>query len=308
VQSDTERWKSLDAASYDDVAEQFDVHSHRLAYPVAARLVQLAALQDGERAMDVGTGTGMVPFEVARVAPPRCSIVGVDISTGMIEMARRSAERRGLPESRVAFRRMDAEALETRDGEFDVVMSAFALGHMPNPERAVDEMFRSLRPGGRLLITVGSRPPLFSRSTITHSIAELRRRAQALRGRRRSSDLLDAIVDRRLPPEVDLPEGSPLATQLNRSEPLASLMQSSGFVRIESSWQNYQNEIATASEFWEMQRTICTRARKRLLDAPDALVAEVKGEFESLCESTLRRGGHLVFPISAVFVSGRKPG
>ena len=308
MDSDTERWKSLDAASYNGVAKQFDAHSHRLAYPVAARLVELAALRAGERAMDVGTGTGMVPFEVARVAPAGCSIVGVDISTGMIEMARRNAERRGLPPSRVAFRQMDAEALDTRDGEYDVMLSAFALGHMPNPERAVDEMFRALRPGGRLLITVGSRPPLFSVSTITHSLAELRRRAQALRGRRRSSDLLDAVVDRRLPPETGQPEGSPLATQLSRAKPLATLLQSSGFIGIEQTWQNYQNEIATVDEFWDMQRTICTRARKRLLDAPDALVETVKGEFEALCQSTLRRGGHLVFPISAVFVSGRKPG
>src|SRR5438270_6364375 len=148
MSTDTERWKALDAAGYDDVADQFDAFSHRLAYPVAKHLVELAALHAGERALDVGTGTGMIPFEVVRVAPETSSVVGVDISTGMIEKARRTAAERGLAESRIAFRQMDAEALDLPDASFDVVMSAFALGHIPRPERAVAEMFRVLRPGG----------------------------------------------------------------------------------------------------------------------------------------------------------------
>jgi ubiquinone/menaquinone biosynthesis C-methylase UbiE len=307
LSTESDRWKTLDAASYDGVAEQFDAHSHRLAYPIAARLVELAALEPGERALDVGTGTGMVPFEVARVAPDGASIVGVDISTGMIERSRANAIRMGIPDSRIAFRQMDAEALSLADGEFDVVTSAFALGHIPHPDRAVAEMFRVLRPGGRLLITVGSRPPLFSLDTVTHSVAELGRRARAMRGLRRSSDLLDEIVERHAPPETDVPQGSALATQLNRAGPVGDLMRGAGFTHIGYSWRNYQNEIATAEEFWDIQRIICTRARKRLLDAPADVVDAVRRDFLETCSATLKRGGQLVFPISGVFVTARKP-
>lgn len=307
MSSDTDRWKALDAASYDDVAEQFDAFSHRLAYPVAKHLVALAALKAGERALDVGTGTGMIPFEVARVAPATTEIVGADISTGMIEKARRRATQEGLAEPRLSFRQMDAEALALPDGSFDVVMSAFALGHMPRPERAVAEMFRVLRPGGRLLITVGSRPPLVSVDTVTHSVAEVGRRVQALRGRRLSSDLLDLIVDAKLPPDDDVPHGSALATQLNRAGAVAALARAAGFTRLGRSWRNFQNDVATADEFWEMQRTICTRARKRLLAAPPALIDAVQREFLARCRATVAQGGRLVFPISAVFVTAVKP-
>lgn len=306
LSTESDRWKTLDAASYDGVAEQYDAQSLRIAYPVAVRLVELAALQPGERALDVGTGTGMVPFEVARVAPAGASVVGVDISTGMIERARANAVRLGIPESRIAFRQMDAEALAFADAEFDVVTSAFALGHIPHPDRAVAEMHRVLRPGGRVLITVGSRPPLFSLATVTHSVAELRRRTRSMRGLRRSSDLLDRIVDRHAPPETDMPHGSSLATQLNRSGAVADLLRHAGFTGVAHSWRNYQNEIATVDEFWEVQRIICTRARKRLLDAPAGIVEAVRREFFETSAATLRRGGQLVFPISGIFVTARK--
>ena len=131
---------------------------------------------------------------------------------------------------------------------------------------------------------------------------------QALRGRRRSSDLLDVIVDDELPPDDDAPHGSTLATKLNRTGAVADLARAAGFTRIGRSWRNFQNDVATADEFWEMQRTICTRARKRLLAAPPAVVDSVKREFLERCRATVERGGRLVFPISAVFVTAVKPG
>jgi ubiquinone/menaquinone biosynthesis C-methylase UbiE len=305
--SETERWKRLDAARYDDIAERFDEFSTRLGAPVAARLVELAHLGPGERVLDVGTGTGLVPFEIVRSAPATTTVLGVDISTGMIETARRKLGEKGLPESRLAFRQMDAESLALPDDEFDVITSVFALGHMPRPARAVAEMFRVVRPGGRVLIAVGSRPPLLSRDTVTHAVAELGRRVQGLRGLRRSSDLLDRLVDEALPPDTDAPEGSALATSPSRAGPVALLLRRAGFTRVERSWRNFQNEIDTAEEFWEMQRTICTRARKRLLGAPTTTVDAVRREFMHAAERTRSRGGALAFPISAVFVTARRP-
>ncbi|HEU4719861.1 MAG TPA: methyltransferase domain-containing protein [Gemmatimonadaceae bacterium] len=303
--SDTERWKGLDAASYDEIADQYDTISHRLAYPVAARLVELAALAPGERVLDVGTGTGMVPFEVARTAAGT-SVVGTDISSGMIEKASRKAVEHGLDPDRVSFQVMDAEAMSFAPGEFDVVTSAFALGHMPRPERAMAEMFRVMRPGGRLLVTVGSRPPLASLPALRHAAVEVGRRLRAMRGLRLGADLLDRLVDATLPPDTDAPQGAELATQLSRADSIMALARGAGFDGVEWTWQNFQNEIASADEFWEVQRTICTRARKRLLSAAPDAIEEVRRRFIETSLRTLRRGGQLVFPVSAVFVTARK--
>jgi hypothetical protein len=138
-------------------------------------------------------------------------------------------------------------------------------------------------------------------------VSEIGRRFESLRGLRQSSDLLDRILDRRLPPEADEPHGSPLATQETRGAAVAALAHEAGFTRISHSWRNYQNEVATADEFWRMQRTLCTRARKRLLDASQETIARIREEFLTIASRTLKRGGHLVFPISAAYVMAKKP-
>ena len=304
-----QRWKTLDAASYDDVAEQFDEFSNRLSTMAARRVLELARIGAGDRVLDVGTGAGLLPFELLRTGVAVGPVVGIDISTGMIAAARAKAQRAGLPESRLRFEQMDAESLGFGDGSFDVVLSAFALTHVPHPDVALRECLRVLRPGGRLVIALGSRPALLSLDTLTHGVRELRRRLAARRGRRLSADLLDRIIIERYgPAPSDIPQGSPLATQLNRSELLVRLVREAGFVDAQRSWRNYQNEIGSPEEFWNLHRTIRSDARKRLLSAPQEMVDDVRGRFLQACQQTLARGGVMTFPISAVFVSARKTG
>jgi ubiquinone/menaquinone biosynthesis C-methylase UbiE len=302
-----QRWKTLDAASYDDVAEQFDEFSNRLSTMAARRVLELARVGTGDRVLDVGTGAGLLPFELLQAGTAVGPVVGIDISTGMIAAARAKAQRAGLPESRLRFEQMDAESLAFEDASFDVVLSAFALTHVPHPDVALRECLRVLRPGGRIVIALGSRPALFSLDTVTHGVRELRRRLAARRGRRLSADLLDRIIIERYgPAPSDLPQGSALATQLNRSELLVSLVEDAGFIDVQRSWRNYQNQIGTPEEFWNLHRTIRSDARKRLLSAPPEMLDDVRARFLEACHETLARGGIMAFPISAVFVSARK--
>lgn len=306
--SDTKRWKELDAASYDGVAEAFDRHSRRLSGQAAARLASLVGVGSGDRVLDVGTGTGLIPFALAASSEPPASILGIDISAGMIETARRRLHDELGDDARVRFERMDAEQLELPDASFDVVLSGFALTHVPRPELAIGEIFRVLQPGGRLGIALGSRPPAASGAQLCHALAEVGRRIEQLRGRRLTADLLDRIVDRRLGPSEEVPAGGPLATSLNRVPLLQRLVRATGFAAIETSWRNYQNEVPSAEEFWDLHRTIRSDSRKRLLVARPGAEEEVKREFMDACRRTIARGGVLAFPISVVFVTGRKPG
>lgn len=304
---DTERWKELDAASYDGVAEAFDRHSQRLSGRAAARLASLVHVDSRDRVLDIGTGTGLLPFSLARTAQPPASILGIDISAGMIEKARRRLRDELRDDPRVRFERMDAEQLQLPDSSFDVVLSGFALTHVPRPELAMGEIFRVLTPGGRLGIALGSRPPAGSAAQWRHALAEVGRRVAVLRGRRLTADLLDRIVDRRIGRSVEVPEGAPLATRLNRVPLLRELVRSAGFTDLRVSWCNYQNEIETPEEFWELHRTIRSDSRKRLLVAPAGVEDEVRREFMDECSRTLRRGGVMTFPISVVFVTATKP-
>jgi ubiquinone/menaquinone biosynthesis C-methylase UbiE len=305
--SDTERWKELDAASYDGVAEAFDRHSQRLSGKAATRLASLVGITSKDRVLDVGTGTGLLPFLLLSAAEAPASILGIDISSGMIETARRRLREERGDDPRLRFERMDAEQLELESESFDVVLSAFALTHVPRPELAMHEIFRVLRPGGRVGIALGSRPPSPSGAQLRHAIAEIGRRLQRLRGRRLTADLLDRIVHNRIGGSADVPQGGPLATQLNRVQLLQGLARDAGFAAIETSWKNYQNEVESPDEFWDIHRTIRSDSRKRLLLAPPGVEQQVREEFMAECRRTLTRGGVMTFPISVVFVTARKP-
>jgi ubiquinone/menaquinone biosynthesis C-methylase UbiE len=304
---DSERWKSLDAASYDQLAEQFDVFSTRLSAGAARRLLDLAEVKSGDRVLDVGTGAGLLPFELVRRGVAVRSVIGIDLSTGMIGAARRKAHAAGVPESLLRFEQMDAERLTFDDASFDLVMSAFALTHVPHPEQALREMVRVLRPGGRLVIAVGSRPPFLSTDLLVHGAREVRRRLQQGMGRRLTADLLDRIVVEECGPAPhDLPRGSALSRSLDRAPLLVRLVRQAGLVDVRQSWRNNQNQVDAADEYWELHRTIRSDSRKRLLDAEPAVVSRVRERFMATCRRTLARGGVLAFPISAVFVTARK--
>jgi ubiquinone/menaquinone biosynthesis C-methylase UbiE len=117
-----------------------------------AALLALASPAVGEQVLDIACGTGLVSFEAARAVGPRGRVLGIDLSERMIDAAERRA--RDLSLSNCSFSRMDAEMLALPNASFDVVLCALGLMYMPDPEQALREMSRVLRPGGRLSLAV----------------------------------------------------------------------------------------------------------------------------------------------------------
>jgi ubiquinone/menaquinone biosynthesis C-methylase UbiE len=106
----------------------------------------------GERVLDIACGTGLVSFEAARAVGPRGRVLGIDLSERMVDVAERRARDLGL--SNCDFSHMDAEMLALPNASFDVVLCALGLMYMPDPEQALREMSRVLRPGGRVALAV----------------------------------------------------------------------------------------------------------------------------------------------------------
>lgn len=124
----------------------------RQVEPAQERLLEMAALQPGERVLDVACGPGLVTFPAAEAVGPEGEVVGADISETMVETASREAEARTL--GNTEFVRTDAESLDFPDGSFDAVLCSLGLMYAPEPRVAVEEMHRVLRPGGRAVAAV----------------------------------------------------------------------------------------------------------------------------------------------------------
>jgi ubiquinone/menaquinone biosynthesis C-methylase UbiE len=304
---DSAKFKSRDAASYDSLTAEFDRFTRRLTQPLAERMVDLANLLPTEWVLDLGTGTGIVALEVA--ARPNFSgrITAVDLSEGMLCAAKLKAFKDGFG-SRLDFCRMDAEALGLESGSFDVALSLFALLHFPNPLLALRELFRVLRPGGRLVLAVGSGPAWLSRNGLTEGIKSLRRRFAIRRKKLLTGpSSLNALIARRLEGHADSEESSLAREGRKRTYRVPGLIREAGFRSVETSWCGAEAEIDTPEEFWDLQRTFSSVARKRLLDADPRQAEAVRAEFLRACREVQMHGGKLTYPYGALYAVAKRP-
>jgi SAM-dependent methyltransferase len=124
--------------------------------PFAEALVALLPPTVGAHVLDVATGTGLVAVEAARRVGPRGSVLATDFLPAWEPFVRSTASAARV--ANVTFASMPAEALALPDESFDVAYCQFGLMFVPEPLRALREMRRVLRPGGRIGISVWSVP------------------------------------------------------------------------------------------------------------------------------------------------------
>ncbi len=128
-------------------AETFDTFAQKTDENVAARFAAAIGDAGQGKLLDVACGPGVV---TAALAPRAKSVVAFDATQEMLEKARARCAKAGL--TNVSFRQGNAEGLPFGDGEFDGVVTRLAIHHFAEPQRALAEMFRVLRPGGSVVI------------------------------------------------------------------------------------------------------------------------------------------------------------
>jgi SAM-dependent methyltransferase len=119
----------------------------RALEPASAYVVERARLVRGERVLDIGCGTGNAALGAARAG---AEVVGLDPAVRLLEVARERAAAEG---AELDFVVGQAESLPFDDATFDVVLSVFGVIFTADPERAIEEVLRVLRPNGRALVS-----------------------------------------------------------------------------------------------------------------------------------------------------------
>jgi SAM-dependent methyltransferase len=120
----------------------YELYMGRWSRLLAPAYVEFAGVRDGQRVLDVGTGTGALASAL-EAATRSSEIVGIDPSAGFIEFAKKNAK-----SGRARFETGDAQALQLGDASFDQTMALLVMNFIPDHQKAVAEMRRVTRPGG----------------------------------------------------------------------------------------------------------------------------------------------------------------
>ena len=161
---------------FDRIAQRYDLLNRLMSLgrdqSWRRRTVRSLVLRRGQRVLDLATGTADLALLAAEAAPDIC-VVGVDPSAGMLEVGRAKLVRRGA-DGRVRLQQGDAEALPFENHSFDACCIAFGIRNVPDRPRALAEMVRVTRRGGRIAILELTEPRgALSRFHVHHVVPRL---------------------------------------------------------------------------------------------------------------------------------------
>lgn len=216
-------FKDNERLAWDLCADNYDGCLTEPFRPFAERLLSLVSLQRRQRVLDIAAGSGLVTLAAARSVGPDGVVVGVDLSSRMMQLARTRAYDNKIENTH--FAQADAEALSFLDRSFDAVVCALGLMLFPQSGKALSEIRRVLKPGGTAGLSV------FGRGSKV-----------ALRA------LMEPFIPLMPPPE----ERGPSIFGFGKGETLRESLQQAGFLEIRVEEQAHVVTFRREEQVWEM--------------------------------------------------------
>jgi len=244
---DARRFKALERSGFNRIAARY-ADGAWLRASLQTALLEAAALAPGEHVLDLAAGPGLLARDAARQVLPDGWVLASDIAEGMLAEGLRRAADEGLPDLLAAA--CDAEHLSFGDGTFDVALIGLGLFIFPQPGKALAEVRRVLRPGGRLALSVwGPREavPLISRAQ-------------------------DCIA--RLLPAPKVPR--PSVFRLGEADVLAALLGEAGFSDVRLTPHRLSCRFDSADAYWQAFLDLAGGAAEALARLPEATQAQLR--------------------------------
>jgi SAM-dependent methyltransferase len=270
---DADAFNAFEAAGWGERANGYHRFFGAITARVIDQLLDAAKVDRGSRVLDVASGPGYV---AAACAVRGADVVGVDVATEMVALARRLR-----PE--IDFRQADAERLPFADGSFDAVLANFLILHVGRPEQVAAELARVLRPGRKLALSTWDLPE----------------RARLL------GVLVDAVAEAGVSASADVPSGPPIFRFSDEAE-FARLLSDAGLGDVDVRTLAFTHRVADGNELWNGLLGGTVRTRALVLAQPEDVQARIRAAFDRLVRPYARNGG-LEIPVSVKLASGRKP-
>jgi ubiquinone/menaquinone biosynthesis C-methylase UbiE len=270
---DVDAFVEFEATGYTKVADEYDRSFGSLTPRTAEALLDAAGVERGSRVLDVGTGPGYV---AARAAARGASVLGVDLSPGCIDLARRLH-----PE--LEFRQGDAHRLSLPDASFDAAVANFLMPHLADHARAVAELTRVLADDGRLALSTWDLP---ERTPIPGA-------------------LFLAVGQAGAPMAEGIPPGPPFFRYADDAA-FAELLHDAGLVDVAVTNLAFTHRMPSADAFWDAMLDGTVRASAQVRGQTPDMQRSIRRAFDRIV-ADYHEGGGLELPVSVKIGAGRKP-